>query len=337
MINIPAFRKSFQVEAVPQEGIVVSHESGQLVFGGAIEQAVTPLIHGKRSADEIADALAGRFSRENVYYTLQSMQQQGLVYDKSTLDNSALPASWHYLVGDLDRAQRAVRQTPISVVATAGLGIAPDLQIFAQYDLKIEKDGSFLVVFAGDYLEAELAEINRKSLESGLPWMLVKPVGTLAFIGPIFRPGRSACWECLAERLRRRREIERYGRNHGAACIASAAPFNPAASAVQSIATLQTAKWVATGENPLLEGKIVSLDLTSLVTCTHVVSKRPCCAACGRPAPNKPRWPLLDNRSRQSSIIPVIAFSRQRRPTLTTSIISAQLPASCQSSSRFAR
>jgi oxazoline/thiazoline synthase len=302
MIYFPAFRKSFDVNTIPQEGIVALHELGQLVFGGAIEQAVIPLIHGQRSADEIADALADRFPRENVYHALQSMQQQGLVYDRSALDGPALPAAWHYLAWDLDRAQKAVTQTQISVLGTAGLGVTPDIQTFAAYDLKVGIDGSFLVVIAGDYLEPELAAINREALERDRPWMLVKPVGTLALIGPIFRPGVSACWECLAQRLYGRREIERYGENHGAAQIASAAPFNAAASAVQSIAALQIAKWVATGASPLLEGKIVSFDLTSLVTCTHIVNKRPCCAACGTPTPNVRRWPLLDNQARRSSI-----------------------------------
>src|SRR4051812_17643947 len=180
MINIPAFRRSLQISAVPQEGIVISNELGQLVLGGALEQAVFTLINGVRSSNDIADALADRFPRENVYNTLASLERQALTYDKAALDEGMLPEPLHHLAGDLKRAQNAIAQISLGVLSTRSLPRAPSLTAFANYGLRISDDGPFLAVFSGDYLDDELDAVNRDALKNGRAWMLVKPVGTLA-------------------------------------------------------------------------------------------------------------------------------------------------------------
>ena len=45
-----------------------------------------------------------------------------------------------------------------------------------------------------------LAELNAERLTARRPWLLVKPLGTTLWIGPVFRPGTTGCWECLAQR-----------------------------------------------------------------------------------------------------------------------------------------
>lgn len=301
-MNVPAFRKSIQIDAVPREGIVIGHEAGHLILEGAMDQAILTLIDGERSCDEIADALADRFPYQHTYYALNWMERQGIIYDRSALDDGALPLAWHYLAADLGRTCEALSHNKVRLRATAQLDESLTPDGLAAYGLESDESASFQVVFATDYLDDELAAINRAALESRHSWMLVKPVGTLALIGPIFRPGVSACWECLAYRLRDAREVERYSRSHEAARFASPAPFTAAAAAVQSIASLHAAMWLTAGESPLLEGKIVSLDLKTLVTCLHVVTKRPACPVCGRPTPAAKERPRLDNRERQLSV-----------------------------------
>jgi ribosomal protein S12 methylthiotransferase accessory factor len=301
-MKIPAFRKSVRVDAIPGEGIIVSHEYGQMAFSGALEEGVASLIDGNRTADDIADMLAGRFPRENIHEALLSMQRQSIAYDKASLNGHPIPSAWHHIAQDLRHAEQAVAQTEISVVATAGLRSGLHLKSFTDYGLRVGKHGAVLVVFTGDYLNEELANINHESLQSGRPWMLVKPTGTSPLVGPIFRPGATACWECLARRLRGQRELERFGGRRHADRLASPAPFESAASAIQAIAAFHTCRWIASGENPLLEGKIISLNLATLVTCTHVVSRHPNCVACGQPASNTPTPPKLDNRSRVASV-----------------------------------
>ena len=70
-------------------------------------------------------------------------------------------------------------------------------------------DGDVTVAVTDDYLRPALAAWNARSLASGKPWLLVKPMGMETWIGPLFVPGRTGCWECLAQRLRGHRKLER--------------------------------------------------------------------------------------------------------------------------------
>src|SRR5262249_36955149 len=133
-------------------------------------------------------------------------------------------------------------------------------------------------------------------------WMLARPVGIQPLIGPVFRPGKTACWECLARRLRLRNGLDQYGQARNAACLAASRPFEGSASAVESLVAFHTAVWVATGASPLLHGKVISLDLATLTTVSHVVSKDPDCPACGNPATTTIGRPRFDNRPRMTSI-----------------------------------
>src|SRR6266480_7873524 len=67
--------------------------------------------------------------------------------------------------------------------------------------------GQFGVALTDDYLQEALATYNQAALALQRPWLLVKPVGTINWIGPVFRPGKTGCWQCLAHRLRGNRDI----------------------------------------------------------------------------------------------------------------------------------
>ena len=64
------------------------------------------------------------------------------------------------------------------------------------------------VTLVNDYLERRLAELNRQRVSDATPWLLVQPSGAFPLVGPVFNPGRSACWTCLFDRMIRNREIK---------------------------------------------------------------------------------------------------------------------------------
>jgi thiazole/oxazole-forming peptide maturase SagD family component len=74
-------------------------------------------------------------------------------------------------------------------------------------------------VLTDDYLREDLGEINRRALAEGRPWLLVKPVGLELWIGPIFVPGATGCWACLAHRLKGHRKAEAYVQHQRGAAI----------------------------------------------------------------------------------------------------------------------
>ena len=76
--------------------------------------------------------------------------------------------------------------------------------------VQVGESGHLGVVLTDDYLRPGLQEYNRQALADGRPWLLVKPVGCQLWVGPVFQPGTTGCWECLAQRLGLNRAAEAY-------------------------------------------------------------------------------------------------------------------------------
>jgi ribosomal protein S12 methylthiotransferase accessory factor len=160
------------------------------------------------------------------------------------------------------------------------------------------------LIAVGDYLSPELSAVNEAALAHGRPWALVKPVGRIVWVGPIFHPGQTACWECLAQRLRANRQMERYlGRRTG-----RPAPLQPAKGWLASSVRL-AASWAASElarslvvDGPEgLQGSILTLDLVRRELVRHALVKRPQCPACGQ-------------KERPAAATPVVLESRPRPP-----------------------
>jgi hypothetical protein len=64
------------------------------------------------------------------------------------------------------------------------------------------------IVLTDDYLHPDLATLNQQHLHRQQPWLLVKPLGSVLWLGPVFKPGETGCWHCLAQRLEGNREVE---------------------------------------------------------------------------------------------------------------------------------
>jgi ribosomal protein S12 methylthiotransferase accessory factor len=147
----------------------------------------------------------------------------------------------------------------------------------------VKRRADLTVTLVNDYLEGRLAELNRQHLSEGTPWLLVQPSGIFPLVGPVFSPGKSACWTCLAERMQRNREVKALLDRRQARCVA----VSPLArdtfgqSAIQ-LAAVEIAKAIATDFRTKLSDHIISLDLLGSTIVKHYVAARPQCPTCGR-------------------------------------------------------
>ena len=139
------------------------------------------------------------------------------------------------------------------------------------------------MVLASDYLEERLDAVNRRHLSAGTPWLLVQPSGVFPLVGPVFTPGEGACWACLAERMRRNREIKAFLHRTDARRVATSPLVRDVVGqgAVQ-LAAVEIAKAIATGFRTDLRDHVVSLDLMGSSVVRHYVPTRPQCPVCGR-------------------------------------------------------
>jgi ribosomal protein S12 methylthiotransferase accessory factor len=304
MLDKPTFKSSFHVEVVDPEGVFLLSERGHIVLKGQLHCRLAPLIDGRHTADDIVDELADGATPAEVYYALALLEEKGYVAEANGTVPPDRTAFWHELGLDGSEAERRLQATTVSLARFGAVPIDPFASALAALHISVGEEGNFAIALTDDYLQAGLDAFNVAALESGRPWLLVKPVGTVLWIGPVFRPGRTACWECLAQRLRMNREVESYLQQKKAA-----APFPVSRAALPAtiqtalhLAALETVKAIARGEQPGQEDAMMTVDLLALETQKHRLVRRPQCPRCGDPAHQSGREPapvILQSQKKQ--------------------------------------
>lgn len=316
MIHQPRFKRCYHIEIVESEGIFLLSEVSSFLLGSRLVQLIAPLINGDRTVDEIIDLLQGKASAAEVYYALMLMEQKGYIVEAN---ENLLPAVAAFCDGlniTSQEANRRLQTTTVTVQSFGAVAIEPLLSTLKSLNIQVcqeeserVREGQFsphptsdrsllpfnqggipnsklVVVLTDDYLQDGLDAFNQTALQSKQPWLLVKPVGTTVWIGPIFHPGKTGCWECLAQRLRGNRPVETFIQKRKG----TSTPF--LTSSCELPATQQTAlnltaneiiKWIVQQENQQLEGKLVTLDTLTLETQNHILVQRPQCPICGFP------------------------------------------------------
>lgn len=285
IVNKPVFKKYFHIEPVESEGIFLLSEFGHFVLTGRLNELVVPLIDGKRTADEIVSLLAHQVSQAETYYALILLQQKGHIEeadDEMSPDNAAF---WNSLGIETRLAKEKLSQARIEITALSGNRAAPMVKALKSVGLQTAETGDFSIVIVDDYLQPELETINQEALSTGKPWMLVKPAGALLWLGPIFVPGKTGCWQCLAQRLRGNREVESFLENKGKSgpFPVSLATLSSTFESALNLAAVHAARFIVCKSNPELESKVITLDVHTLTTKSHELVKRPQCSACGNP------------------------------------------------------
>jgi bacteriocin biosynthesis cyclodehydratase domain-containing protein len=148
---------------------------------------------------------------------------------------------------------------------------------------KAEQGDEPPVVLTEDYLDPRLEEVNRGALETGRPWILARPRGTIVWVGPVFVPGRGPCWTCLSSRLRAVRAAWRLPERR-------AAGDEPLTPIGLELAALEAAGWKEQVDG---RARLLTFDTQSLALEAHVIVRRNGCPACGDPSMRHSFKPLI--------------------------------------------
>jgi len=313
MLNKPQFKSCFQVEIVEQESVFILSERSSFLLGGRLYQLLTPLLNGQHSVDEIVDKIVPHILPENssvqevisasanIYYALMQMEQQGYIVESDNPLPSALAAFCETLNVSPQEANCRLQSTKVAV-KTFGVATSELISTLESLHIQVSDEGDIVVVLTDDYLQNGLDAFNKEALQDQRPWMLVKPVGTIIWIGPIFYPGKTGCWECLAQRLQANRPVEAFIQKRKGISTPLAASRCVLPSGVQTalgMTATEIAKWIIQGQNKQLEGILVTQDTITLQTQNHILVKRPQCPCCGDPRLNRKPLPIiLGNRQK---------------------------------------
>ncbi|MBW4622954.1 MAG: TOMM precursor leader peptide-binding protein [Cyanosarcina radialis HA8281-LM2] len=317
MFNQPQFKPHFHVEAVEPSTVYLMSERGHIALSGHIYVLLAPLLNGRHTVNEIVDRLKEHTSILGIYHTLTNLESQGYLTEAVNALPDEVAAFWSLQGVDPGVAVSKLQDTRVAVKTFGAVKTEPFISALESLNIQVNREllknsaklpassfpsaanpkskiqnpksseGDFTVVLTDDHLQPGLDEFNSQALRSQKPWMLVKPVGATIWVGPIFVPGQTGCWHCLAQRLRGNREVETtVGRQKGVET-----PFPTARSILPAhlqiglnLAAAEAAKWIVQGQNDRLEGQVLTLDLASLSMQQHLLVKRPQCRACGEQA-----------------------------------------------------
>jgi oxazoline/thiazoline synthase len=284
MINKPKFKSCFHIEILESQVFLLS-EKDYFVLTGHLYELLAPLIDGRHTVDDIIEQCEGKASAAELYYALMLMEQKGYIVESTDELLPNVEAFWHNLDVDSREIINRLKNTQVSVKT---FGNIPNQREFIStlelLNIKIGDEGDFTVILTDDYLQEGLAAFNQESWQLKRPWMLVKPIGSTIWIGPIFSPGKTGCWECLAQRLRTNRPVETYiQKQKGISTLfpTSLAVLPSTWQIGLNLAATEIAKWIVRGENKQLEGLVVTFDTNLLKTENHVLVQRPQCSCCG--------------------------------------------------------
>ena len=290
-----AFRRRFTPLVVSGEAVYLVSEQGVSLVRGRLAEALAPLLDGTRSIADIAAALDGIASPQRVADAVGKLVAGGWVYH---LDETSAPVADQATAGffetagqDGDRAARAVRDGRVHVLVHGDVDAAPLCAALAELGVgqvttapQLAPDGALTVLLTDDYLRAGIADQNASALATGRPWLLARPVGVTVWLGPLFRPGETGCWECMARRLSANRLSNSYlqqrlNRPEPLASVTAQLAVTPGLAA--QLIAVEIAKALAgVHAGP---AAVVTLDTVTLGSERHELVRRPQCPACGDP------------------------------------------------------
>lgn len=262
-----------------------------------------PLLDGHRDVDQLVAAV-GEAARPAVEAALGVLVREGLVVEGPAVPEGHPAREAAYLV-----AGQTLRTSPYEVVrslegvsvevrggGTTAAAVARALHesglSATTVELGAPLDEHDLVVVAPrpDELPS-LRAWNRRALDDGVTWLAVLPFdGAKAFVGPLFLPRESACFECLSVRRAANlpfaaeyRQLEREPASFPVAACVDAT--------LAGLAALAVLRWLGAGD-PLFAGAAYVLEIgAELSLSRHAIYPVPRCPECSPYATASPVSP----------------------------------------------
>jgi ribosomal protein S12 methylthiotransferase accessory factor len=231
---------------------------------------IAALQHGS-DIENITGTLSRQYSVATIRTAIRTLTDEGLLHTSAT-NVGEIAAYWNSI-----GCAQANGEVSFQPIYQANHGLFR--QALAAAGVRVAEHAPFLLVTTDDYLRPELASFNLRSE----PWLLAKPVGHTIWIGPLFIPGRTPCWSCLARWIKPHRwqQASFYGWGDqefppqpSTACLPTTL-----ALAAGMVAT-SIAVWLTKGSHPDLENNVVSFDTRTLRCSTSPLRFHPGCPQC---------------------------------------------------------
>jgi oxazoline/thiazoline synthase len=278
------FAPNFTVYALPPDVVCLYSEDRKFFLHGELYCALAPAIAAGKSVQDLVRELAQNFPSDKTREALERLLERRFVVLQSRSSLGTTAAYWASLGLSPETAEKNLQKLRVRIQSIDVRGAAELSAALSRLGVRVtRRPADLTVTLVNDYLEERLAELNQQHLSDQTPWLLVQPSGIFPLAGPVFRPGKSACWSCLAERMKRNREVKAFlDRRKSVSVVASPLARDTFGESGIQLAAVEIAKAIATDFRTELRDHIISLDLLGSTIMKHYVVARPQCPTCGR-------------------------------------------------------
>lgn len=289
MLNKPVFKPHFHVEVIEPSSVYLLSEHEHHALSGRLYTLLAPLLNGQHNVDDIVRHLEAEVSMFGVYNALTRLESHGYLAEADPIMPSEQAAFWSLLDTDAATALSKLKNARVSVVSFGNVEIKEFISALKSLNINVDEQADLTqtdltIVLTDDYLQTGLSEFNKKAEARQKPWLLVKPVGTVIWLGPLFVPSHTGCWECLAQRLQGNRTVETsvaQQKGMTESFLTSRAVLPVSLQMGINWAAMETAKQLVLPTPSQLEGKLFTFDTMQLSIEQHTLVKRPQCQVCG--------------------------------------------------------
>ncbi|MDC0681389.1 TOMM precursor leader peptide-binding protein [Sorangium atrum] len=308
MLNrVLRLKEHLRLQLLDDERAFVIGEREQFMLHGRAYALAARLADGRRTVAQIIDALDGQRAQAEVLYALTILEQRGYLIAAAEGGLPEGAAFWRAQGVDPARAAERLAATPVAVHAAGGAEAGPLVEALCDAGVRVDAEAEVEIVVTRDYLHRDIERWNRRALDRKARWALVKPTGTLLWVGPMFGPGGGPCWACVAHRLRENRPVEVYLERRSGVPGPLTAPRAELPSSVRAgahFASITLARWIADGGAGRIDEHLLTLELPRFACVERPVTRRPQCPVCGD-----------GEMVRRRALSPVVLQSRPKRFT----------------------
>ena len=281
IVKLPALAPHLEFHVIGEQQTLLVSESFNTLLHGEIYCKLLPVLDGRREQEEIAAVLKAGHTASEVRAAIASLAARGYVVSGGHGMDRSRAAYWSSLGASPCRAEQSLAESRIEILGDEGRLARHMEELGVTAGTAAPK---LTVIVCDEYLQERLAEVNRHRLESGVPWMLMRPRGIQPLFGPVFRAdGEGPCWACLAYRLGGHQEVHQFLRN----VVGEKAAFKPFAAdpvlldALYGLIAAEIVKWLVLDEAAPLHEQAMTMDIGTFTSSRHRVMRRPQCPACG--------------------------------------------------------
>ncbi|WP_326984311.1 TOMM precursor leader peptide-binding protein [Chryseobacterium sp. MYb264] len=280
----PKFKDHIHPIVVEEDKLILSSEFGQQLLTGRSLIHVAKHLNGDKSVDDIIQHLNGVVDIQQVLYVLSVLEEKKYIFEARNTLSVAESAFWSSLGVEEAVVHKNKKEARVRIYT---YGTAESSNFIRQMDAGglsvVQEAENIAVILTDDYLQDGVPEKARDLWYQNIPFLICKPNGIEVWLGPIFIPGKTACFDCLMQRLIANRDVEVYLRETGKinTPLVAASSLPSTIDTSLSTALTELLKFIVLGNNEQFENKIMSIHYGTMETNKHVVVRRPQCRVCG--------------------------------------------------------